>query len=47
MKSPLSPPLFESTSSVKRAPPNPTAAREGGAAAGALPVEFHMETGAF
>ena len=48
MKSPLSPPLFESTSSVKWAPPSPTTS-EGrpGIAVGALPVEFHIEIDIF
>lgn len=48
MKSPLSPLLFESTSSVKWALPNPTTS-EGrpGTAIGVLPVEFRIETDIF
>ena len=48
MKSPLSPLLFESTSSVKRAPPSPTTSKGSpGIAIGALPVEFCVEIDIF
>lgn len=44
MKSPLSPPLFEATSSVQWAPPNPTTSEGSpGIAIGALPEEFCVD----